>query len=357
MEHATLREACLRLEKQQILSPRGCSRWNFSTVRSILANPAYKGSAAWGKTCRGAMRTRPRPTRGGTGMPRGGKSVYPAPPEKWISIAVPPIVDEALFSAAAEQLAENKKRARERRTGTVHLLAGLLVCKQCRYAYCAASSCDKRYGYYVCTASQAYRCGGRKICCNTSIREDHLDRAVWDDVKALLSDPSRIEHELQRRLEGDDADPQRQAKRKLEAQIEKMRRGIARLIDAYEDGLLNKGEFEPRIGASRQHLSQLQAQLQQQVDQEAQRREMKLVIDNIETFAKSVKAGLEDADFSTKRQIIQTLVKRIEMDLKQVNIVYRVPLSPFESSPERGILQHCAMHHGARFFRFVRANI
>jgi site-specific DNA recombinase len=357
MEHTTLREACLRLEKQQILSPKGRIRWSFSTVRSILANPAYKGSAAWGKTCRGPMRTRARPTRNGTGMPRGGKSVYLAPPEKWIHMAVPPIVDEALFSAAAEQLAENKKRARERRTGAVHLLAGLVVCKQCGYAYYAASSCAKRYAYYTCTASQAYRCGGKKICCNTSIREDDLDRAVWDDVQALLSEPWRIENELQRRLDGDDADPQCQAKRKLEAQIEKVRRGIARLIDAYEEGLLNKGEFEPRISAARQHLTQLQAQLQQHVDHEAQRREMKLVIDNIETFARSVKTGLEDADFSTKRQIIQTLVKRIEMDLKQANIVYRVNLSPFESSPERGILQHCAARHYARFFRRRAASI
>lgn len=346
MEHATLREACLRLEKQQIPSPRGLSRWSFSTVRSILCNPAYKGSAAWGKTCRGPMRPRPRPIRNGTGMPRGGKSVFPAPPEKWIHMAVPPIVDEALFDTAAERLAENKRRTRERRTGALHLLQGLLVCKQCGYAYCACSSCAKHYAYYTCTASQAYRCGGKKICGNASIREDHLDRAVWNDVKALLSEPSRIEHELQRRL-GDDADPQRQMKRKLEAQIEKVRRGIARLIDVYEEGIVNKSEFEPRISAARRNLSQLQEQLKQQVDEEAQRREMKLVIDNIETFASSVKAGLEDADFSTKRQIIRTLVKRVEMDLKQVNIVYRVNLSPFESSPERGILQHCARRQRA----------
>jgi site-specific DNA recombinase len=357
MEHTSLREACLRLGKQQILSPKGLGRWSFSTVRSILANPAYKGSAAWGKTCRGPMRARPRPTRSSTGMPRDGKSVYLAPPEKWIHMAVPPIVDEALFSAAAEQLAANKKRARERRTGTVHLLAGLLVCKQCGYAYCAASSCAKRYAYYTCNASQAYRCGGKKICCNTSIREDHLDRAVWSDVQALLSEPSRIEHELQRRLEGDDASPQHQAKRKLEAQIEKVRRGIARLIDAYEEGFVNKGEFEPRISAARRNLSQLQEQLKQQVDEEAQRREMKLVIDNFQTFAGSVKCGLENADFSTKREIIRILVKRVEMDLQQVNIVYRVNLSPFESSPKRGILRHCAVRQSAREIEFSIANI
>jgi site-specific DNA recombinase len=357
VEHTTLREACFRLEKQQILSPRGLTRWSFSTVRNILSNPAYKGSAAWGKTCRGPMRVRPRPTRASTGMPRGGKSTYLAPPQKWIHMAVTPIVDEALFNAAAEQLAENKRRARERRTGAVHLLGGLLVCRQCGYAYYAAGGRSHRYAYYTCTGSQACRCGGKKICCNTPIREDHLDRAVWDDVQALLSDPSRIEHELQRRLEGDAADPQRQASRKLEGQIEKVRRGIARLIDAYEQGLVNKGEFEPRVIAARQNLSRLQEQLKQQAEEESQRREMKLVIDNFELFAKSVKTGLVDADFSTKRRIIQSLVKRIEMDSQTVNIVYRVNLSPFESSPKMGISPHCAVHQSARFFRSCAANI
>jgi site-specific DNA recombinase len=340
VERVTLRETCLRLEKQQVLSPSGLNRWSFSTVRSILSNPAYKGSAAWGKTCRGPLRPRPRPIRNSTGIPRGGKSICHAPPEKWINIAVPAIVDEATFNLVAEQMAENRRRVRQRRTGPLHLLQGLLVCKQCGYAYYAGGG--PRHTYYLCTGSQPYRWGGKRICPNSSIREDQLDQAVWNDVRAMLSEPSRIEHELRRRTEGDEPDLQRQAMRRLEGQIEKVRRSIVRLIDAYEEGLLNKSEFEPRLVAARRHLSQLQEQLKQQQDHDALRREMKLVIDNFDTFAKSVQRGLDNADFSTKRQIIQTLVKRVEMDLKQVNIVYRVNLSPFDPSPDRGVLQHCA---------------
>jgi hypothetical protein len=33
----------------------------------------------------------------------------------------------------------------------------------------------------------------------------------------------------------------------VEAQLGKLRRGLGRLIDAYAEGLIEKGEFEPRI--------------------------------------------------------------------------------------------------------------
>jgi site-specific DNA recombinase len=38
------------------------------------------------------------------------------------------------------------------------------------------------------------------------------------------------------------------------------RRPIARLLDAYENGLMDKGEFEPRIRRARERLIQLEAE-------------------------------------------------------------------------------------------------
>ena len=78
--------------------------------------------------------------------------------------------------------------------------------------------------------------------------------------------------------------------------MSKVRRGIARLIDAYEQGLVDMGEFEPRIKAARQQLLALEQQLKQQVDQQARQREMRLVIDNLQTFAAQVNSGLDRAD-------------------------------------------------------------
>jgi site-specific DNA recombinase len=343
-EQISLGQICKRLEKQGILSPSGKTRWNASTLFCLLKNPAYKGAAAFGKRRNCPMRPRLRVRRNGHEHPRNGQGSYRTPSDQWISIPVPGIVDEALFDAAAAQLAENRQRHRMGQRIIHYLLAELLVCKCCGYAYGGrynGTAQKRKYSYYRCAGTEAHRFGGQKVCANKSLRQDLLDQAVWNDVRSLLSDPGRVEHELRRRIEGDEPDAQQQAEKKLAAQIEKVRRAIARLIDAYGEGLMDKSEFEPRIKSARVQLSQWQEQLQQQIDQQAQAREMKLMIDNLQTFSQQVHSGLENADWPTRRQIITTLDKRVEIEPNQVTIVYRVYLSPFDRSPNRGILHYC----------------
>jgi site-specific DNA recombinase len=329
-------------------APRGKTYWDRSTVWGILKNPAYKGRAAFGKTKLGPMRPRLRGGRNRQEQPRNGQSSYDTPAADWIGIPVPAIVEEELFDAVASQLEENRRRSRAGRRGARYLLQGILMCNCCRYAYYGkqislSGGKGKRrdYGYYRCTGTDACRFGGHRVCSNKQVRQDLLDQAVWDDVCALLNDPKRIERELHRRLDPNNDDTTQQADRKLNAQIDKLRRGIARLIDAYGEGLVNKNEFEPRIKSARGQLSKLQQELQSHVDEQAQIRELRLVIENLETFSRQVTSGLEQADWNTRREIIRTLVKRVEIEPEQVKVVYRVDISPFECSPERGVLHYC----------------
>jgi site-specific DNA recombinase len=347
-QRLSIGQVCRRLKNEGISSPRGKDYWDRSTVWSILKNPAYKGQAAFGKTHMGPMRPRLRGGRHRHEQPRNGQSCFDTPAEQWINIAVPAIVQEELFDAVAQQLEENRRRSREGRRGVRYLLQGLLVCKCCGYTYYGkqislAGGKGKRrdYGYYRCVGTDAYRFGGHRVCPNKQVRQDLLDQAVWSDVRCLLAEPGRIEQELHRRLDPDRGDPQQQMRQKLSAQIDKLRRGIARLIDAYGEGLVDKSEFEPRIKSAKERLSQLQEQLQSHLDEQARARELRLVIDNLETFSRQVTAGLDQADWATRRDVIRTLVKRVEIDKEQVKVVYRVDLAPFDRRPERGILHYC----------------
>lgn len=57
--------------------------------------------------------------------------------------------------------------------------------------------------------------------------------------------------------------------------------------------------------------------------------ELRLIISRLEDFATQVKMGLEQLDWQKRREIIRTLVKRVEIDQDQVNVVFRVePHSP-----------------------------
>lgn len=66
----------------------------------------------------------------------------------------------------------------------------------------------------------------------------------------------------------------------------------------------------------------------------------------LEEFAEQVQAGLEQADWSTRRELIRTLVKRVEINHEQVRVVFRInPLVPATRS-NRGSssLQHYGEH-------------
>ena len=116
---------------------------------------------------------------------------------------------------------------------------------------------------------------------------------------------------------------------------------ISRLIDAYSDGLLDKSEFEPRILAARERLAKLEDQCRQRIDEANQEVELRLVIGQLEEFAKRVSHELQEPDWETRREIVRALVKKVEIDEQEVRIVYRVSPSPFEGGPQQGSLQRC----------------
>lgn len=133
-----------------------------------------------------------------------------------------------MFDAVQEQLKENQKRCRQRKSAARHLLQGLVVCKCCRYAfYGRADPKNKSYVYYRCTGTEAARFGGHRVCDNKPVHKDALDQAVWNDVRSLLADPARIEEELNRRLDRND-DAEKQSGKKLQLQADKINRGIDR---------------------------------------------------------------------------------------------------------------------------------
>ncbi len=229
---------------------------------------------------------------------------------------MPALVEPALFDAVQEQLEENKRRARIPEKGSRYLLQGLLVCAKCGYAYCGRTN-DARNAYYRCAgAMNLPRQGFERVCWNKEVRMDQADAVVWQEVCRLLPQQEHSEHEG------------------LETQMSKLRRGIARLIDSYADGLIDKKEFEPRVTRMRERLHQLEEQVQRLKEESEVEEELRLILGRLETFASKVKDGLQHADFQTRREIIRALVKRVEVDEQQIRIVFRVSPMPFPPSSE-----------------------
>jgi site-specific DNA recombinase len=338
-ERISISQVAFRLTARGVLSPRGRTYWDRSTVWGMLRNPAYKGLAGFGKRRIGPPLPRLRPPRNGSAQPRRPVSWKRTAPETWTGVPVPAILDEALFEAVQEQLRENQRRSRLGKAGARYLLQGLIVCTACGYAM-VGRRCEGRW-YYRCVGNVAHRWSRTRVCQSRSVRGEGLEAAVWADVSALLAEPGRIEEEFRRRLSQDGEEDGGPDRRRLEALASRARRQISKLIDAYSDGLIEKGEFEPRIRSAREQLERAQADLRAEQEREAEIHDLRVVIGHLETFADRVRDGLESADWETQRRLISTLVKRIEVGEEEVRMVYRVQCAPFEVTPSGGHSQDC----------------
>ena len=312
-----------------------------------VEKPRLKGQAAFGKTRAGELRPRLRAPRGRALQPRRARSSYDQPPEHWLSIPVPALVDEALFDTVQTQLEENRRRARSGQRGAKYLLQGLLVCGGCGYAFygkpLSASARNHRprdYAYYRCVGSDAYRFGGQRLCDNKPVRTDRLEQAVWSEVGRLLAEPARLADEYQRRLAAVQASPGEIDAALIDQQIAKLRQGIARLIDGDAEGYLDQAEAEPRIRRFKERLQALETQAEQRQAQAQQQASLQLVIGRLEEFSAKVTTGLEQLDWAGRRELIRTRVKRVEIGQDNVSVVFRVDESTFPpgNDPFR---QHC----------------
>ena len=274
-DRLTIGEVCRRLTQAGEVTRTGKTVWDRSVVWGILKNPAYQGAAAFGKTRQEPLRPRLRAQRNRPVQPRRAVSISDVPPEDWITIPVPALVEPEVFAAVQEPLQENKRHARQSRRGALYLLQGLLQCQHCGYAFygkrlspSARKGKPRAYAYYRCLGTDAYRFGGERLCQNTQVRTDLVDLAVWQEVCTLLAHPERLAEEYRRRLQ-----PETRAKRPplatVEGQISQLRQGVARLIDSYAEGLIDKHEFEPRITRLRQRLARLEEQRQHLADEAA----------------------------------------------------------------------------------------
>jgi len=345
----TIAEVCRRLQQAGYITRGGKEIWDRGTVWGILKNPAYTGKAAFGRTRSGDWQPKLlRKQRNSN--PQSARSSIRKVTEKeeWIEVNVPAIIDKATYELVQEQLIENQKRARQGKRGACYLLQGLVVCKVCGYSYYgkaisgkAASNSLEKHVYYRCIGRDAYRFGGEAVCCNRQIKLEQLDKAVWQQVSALLEDPRQLEQEYQRRLKNLSSNGQDSKQQSIMAQIGKLRQGVTRLIDSYAEGFIEKSEFEPRIKNLKERIGKLEVQANKLSQEALLQTQLQLIIGRLEEFASKVNQGLEKADWLAQRELIRTLVKRVEIDLEQVNVVFRVSSEPLVLRSEKKSLQDC----------------
>jgi hypothetical protein len=81
--------------------------------------------------------------------------------------------------------------------------------------------------------------------------------------------------------------------------------------------------------------------------------ELQLIIGRLEDFAAKLQDGLEAADWTSQRDLIRALVKRVEVAQGNVNIVFRIDPYQGDNDPEKKSLQLCRGRDDTALWRSI----
>ena len=317
------------LTSQNVPTRTGKHRWDRSVIWGMLRNPAYAGTAVFGKTmvvAESAGLNRVARLQG-RATPCASKTVD-RPREQGTTIPVPAIVSTDTFDRVARRLDDNKRFA-ARNSKVPSLLQGLAACACCGYGYYRTSTrtTNKTIYYYRCLGSDDYRYEGGRVCANKPVRADYLDQVVWDHLTGLLADPQLIRAEIDRRLDAArTTDPVARQRKSLDSALAKTATSIARMIEAYGEQLITIDELRARMPDLRARETNLHNQIYALDAQLADRKAYLTLAADLEGFLAQLHTNAEVSTVHQRQRVLRLLVKDVLIGPDKITIRHRIPI-------------------------------
>jgi site-specific DNA recombinase len=321
------------LNERQIPTRSAATRWERSTVWGMLRNPAYCGKACYGKTEQRPRQRITRPLRQRNGVASRDSASHERPRQEWIEVPVPALVTEDVFALAQEQLQKNAHHS-PRRTIEPTLLQGMLVCQQCGYALYRTSTrtSKQKLNYYRCIGSDGYRRLKGPVCANRPIRQDSLDRIVWDEIIRLLDDPALIQGEIDRRRKTAlESNPLRKREEELRREQARLEKSSERLIGAYQEALVTLPQLRQRMPELQKQIHAVEAELRALEMAAVDDARYLQIAETLTTFRGKLRARAETLDVGQRQQILRLLVKEILVSNDTITIRHSLPIGPSNS--------------------------
>jgi len=316
--------------------------WERSTIWGMLRNPAYQGTACFGKTERAPRQKITRPLRQKGGFSTRSSTSRERDAQEWIAVPVPALVSEDVFAMAQERLVENK-RFSARRTKAPTLLQGLLVCGQCGYGlYRTSTKTTKRQiQYYRCLGSDRYRHLRGPVCQCRPIRQDYLDELIWEQVMRLLKAPELVRAEIDRRMEESlNSDPMQQRKIRLERELKRTESQLDKLLDAYQEDLIGLADLRSRAPELRRRQATIEKELEGVALQALEKTRLTQLNASMENFLAALQQSAQTLEIVERQKIVRLVVKQIIVNGDTLTIHHSIPISRSsqESQPSASYL-------------------
>lgn len=230
-----------------------------------------------------------------------------------------PIIDEETFYRVQARYKEISSKWNENYRSPFkakHLLTGLIFCGNCGARYFVWSSKSRksgdRYAYYKCYSRDG-NSTMKKIdgCRNPNYRVEKLDQIILDEIKKLKFNPNYLESlvESGRQTGGED-----DTLRILEIALKEVESKINKLMDLYTLGSIPLDAIGDRLKPLYEEKEKIETQIQERKN-ETKIPEVLSLKDTRDILDKYI-AGIDTADHDTKRLLVQSLIKRIEVGTK-----------------------------------------
>ena len=323
---ASVRGIAQALAREGVPSPEGRAVWPLATIGRLLRNEAYVGRLYWNRTA-----TSFDPALGRHRQRR-------RPPEEWVAIPIPAIVDEETFETVGQAARDNTAFSPRRAEPDTFLLRRLARCGRCGVKL-ACHRARREYGlarYYLCPHHDPVRAGGEdRRCTERRIRADELDTFVFDQVRALLAQPELLaagEAAVAAQAPVPDDELLSTQLARLERRAQAAQAERRRLADLYQAGVIEADELARRaaeLEARRRHLDDERQAL---VTQRAKLTAHNRLNQRIEAFAGRALAGLDRLDFTGRQQLLRLMLEDVRIQGWQVELRLRIPLD--ETPPD-----------------------
>lgn len=177
---------------------------------------------------------------------RDSKANTNRPPEEWVKVTVPAIIDAATFERVREKReARAPSKTPPRLVNSPTLLTGLLKCGVCGGSMTLVTGKGGKYRYYKCTRRQNQ---GNHACTSANLPMEKLDDLVLEQLAQRIFAKERLQMlmaELRKRIKGS-KDNQQERINEINRQIKKTEERQQRLLDAIETGIIELDETTQR---------------------------------------------------------------------------------------------------------------
>ena len=170
--------------------------------------------------------------------------------------------------------------------------------------------------------------GVNRVCSNRPIRQDYLDDLVWGQIVELLENPEVIQAEIDRRVQqAQQSNPMQARKESLVKEQIRIKSGMDRLLDAYQEGLLPLTDLRQRIPDLKKREAVLNTELKSLemnfIDQQQRLR----LTENIEDLMKRLRQSANSLSLVDRQKVLRLIVKEIIVSPEGITIKHSIPVA------------------------------